>query len=172
MIIVAGPPGAGKSTSFPVSDFGVDWFNADDRAAVRNAGAYTGIPALVRREVNQEFEQFVLDHVRSRTAFAFETTLRSAITFEQATLAKEAGFHREMRYLALESFELHVRRVKIRALRGGHSAPESLLRRIHDASLRHLRRAIREMDLIRVYDNGVERRTPAGPRDRIRQDHL
>jgi hypothetical protein len=33
MFIVAGPPGAGKSTAFPVSGFGVDFFNADDRAA-------------------------------------------------------------------------------------------------------------------------------------------
>ena len=31
--IVAGPPGSGKSTILPVSEFGVDWFSADDRAA-------------------------------------------------------------------------------------------------------------------------------------------
>ena len=31
--IVAGAPGTGKSRAFPVSDFGVDFFNADDRAA-------------------------------------------------------------------------------------------------------------------------------------------
>ncbi len=33
MFIVAGPPGAGKSRAFPVSRFGVESFNADDRAA-------------------------------------------------------------------------------------------------------------------------------------------
>jgi hypothetical protein len=33
MFIVAGPPGAGKSKAFPVSGFGVDFFNADDVAA-------------------------------------------------------------------------------------------------------------------------------------------
>jgi hypothetical protein len=28
MIVVAGPPGSGKSTAFPVSGFGVAFFNA------------------------------------------------------------------------------------------------------------------------------------------------
>jgi len=32
MIIVAGPPGGGKSSHFPVKNVGVDWFNSDDRA--------------------------------------------------------------------------------------------------------------------------------------------
>ena len=33
MAIIAGPPGSGKSTAFPVSGFGIDFFNADDHAA-------------------------------------------------------------------------------------------------------------------------------------------
>lgn len=31
MIVVAGPPGSGKTSSFPVTAFGVDGFNIDDR---------------------------------------------------------------------------------------------------------------------------------------------
>jgi predicted ABC-type ATPase len=41
----------------------------------------------------------------------------------------------------------------MRADRGGHSAPESVLRRVYDASINNLPRAIREMDFIYVYDN-------------------
>jgi predicted ABC-type ATPase len=37
MHIVAGLPGSGKSTLFPVAAFGVDYFNADDRAAHDNS---------------------------------------------------------------------------------------------------------------------------------------
>ena len=33
IIVIAGPPGGGRSTAFPVGSFGVDCFNADDRAA-------------------------------------------------------------------------------------------------------------------------------------------
>jgi dephospho-CoA kinase len=43
MIVVAGPPGSGKSTAFPVAETGVDYFNIDDRAAALNDGSYQNI---------------------------------------------------------------------------------------------------------------------------------
>jgi len=49
MIVVAGPPGSGKSSLFPVSGFGVPYFNADDRAAELNGGSYVGISRQVRK---------------------------------------------------------------------------------------------------------------------------
>ncbi|MFN0171770.1 MAG: hypothetical protein ACKV22_35600 [Bryobacteraceae bacterium] len=153
MIIVAGPPGSGKSTVFPVSGFGVDFFNADDRAAALNDGSYLAIPLEIRDRVNGTFEAFVLDHIERRVNCAFETTLRNQITFAQASAARRAGFVVEMRYLALETFAMHVERVKMRADKGGHSAPESVLRGIYRASLANLPRALREMDFVHVYDN-------------------
>lgn len=51
MIVVAGPAGAGKSTAFPVRDFGVAHFNIDDRCA-RLHGSYIGIPLALRAEVS------------------------------------------------------------------------------------------------------------------------
>ncbi len=154
MYIVAGPPGSGKSTVFPVSGFGVEFFNADDRAAQLNHGSYRGIPQSIRDRVNRMFESFVNDCIVRRASFALETTLRSSIIFDQASTARREGFFVEMHYLALKSFAQHVERIKIRADRGGHSAPESVLRGIYDSSLRHLARAILEMDAIAVYDNG------------------
>ncbi len=153
MIVIAGPPGSGKSTTFPVSGFGLDYFNADDRAAELNGGSYLAIPLSVRQQVNREFESFILGHIRSRKSLAFETTLRSPVTFEQAEIAREEGFTVEMRYLALESFDLHLENIKVRADKGGHSAPEPVLRAIYDASLKNLPRAIRELDAVFVYDN-------------------
>jgi hypothetical protein len=88
MIVVAGPPGGGKSSIFPVSSFGVSCFNADDRAAEMNGGSYLGIPKRIRQAVNRKFKLFVLDCIGRRTSFAIETALRSGVTFEQATLAK------------------------------------------------------------------------------------
>jgi hypothetical protein len=40
--VIAGPPGGGKSSIFPVSSFGVPYFNGDDRAEL-NGGSYIGI---------------------------------------------------------------------------------------------------------------------------------
>lgn len=125
MIVVAGPPGSGKSSIFPVSSFGVAGFNADDRAAELNGGSYVRIPQQIRAVVNRE--AFVLGCIERRTSFAIETTLRSAVTFDQAALAKAAGFITEMRYLALRDCAMHVERVKVRADAGGHSASETTL---------------------------------------------
>lgn len=76
MYIVAGPPGSGKSTVFPVAAFGVEFFNADDRAAQINRGSYRGIPQSIRDQVNREFELLVSDSIARR------------ITFDQATIAR------------------------------------------------------------------------------------
>jgi predicted ABC-type ATPase len=103
--------------------------------------------------VNREFEAFILANIESRTSFAMETTLRSSVTFEQAALAKKAGFEVEMRYLALDNFAMHLQRVKARADAGGHSASETTLRGIYESSLSNLMRAISEMDMLLVYDN-------------------
>ena len=48
----------------------------------------------------------------------------------------------------------------MRADRGGHSAPESVLRSAYDASINNLPRAIREMDFVYVYDNSRWGLTP------------
>jgi predicted ABC-type ATPase len=153
MIVTAGPPGGGKSSLYPVSSFGVAYFNADDRAAELNNGSYVGISSETRGPVNREFEAFVLASIEKRISFAIETTLRGDSTFDQARLAQQAGFIVEMRYLALRDFSLHLERVKSRADAGGHSAPETALRRIYDASLKNLHRAVRQMDTLWVYDN-------------------
>ena len=153
MIVVAGPPGSGKSSIFPVSSLGVSYFNADDRAAELNGGSYVGIPKHIRIVVNREFEAFVLGCIERRASFAIETTLRSVVTFEQAALAKAAGFTTEMRYLALRDFAMHLERVKARADAGGHSASEATLLATYRSSLANLPKAIAEMDDLWVYDN-------------------
>ena len=88
MIVIAGPPGSGKSSLYPVSSFGVAYFNADDRAAELNGGSFHHISQEIRRTVNREFEAFVLGSIEKRVSFAIETTLRSAATFIQAQMAK------------------------------------------------------------------------------------
>jgi hypothetical protein len=51
-MFIVGPPGSAKSTAFPVSGFGVDFFNADDRDAALNQGCYLNIPRAIREQVN------------------------------------------------------------------------------------------------------------------------
>jgi len=164
MFIVAGPPGGGKSSFFALSGFADHVFNADDRAAELNAGSYQNIPTAVRATVNREFESFVRGSIRSGASFALETTLRSTITFEQAKLARENGFRITMFYVALDSVERHIERVMRRAARGGHSASESTLRRIHASSLGNLPASLipenSGIEIVQVYDNSRSERRP------------
>jgi hypothetical protein len=83
------PLGA-ENQPYPVSGFGVSHFNADDRAAELNGGAYVSISNDIRKIVSLEFEAFVLGSSEKRISFAIETTLRSDVTFEQARFAKQA----------------------------------------------------------------------------------
>jgi predicted ABC-type ATPase len=62
-----------------------------------------------------------------------------------------------MRYIALDTVEEHIERVKRRAARGGHSANERTLRGIHSSSLSNLRTALNPVksgiEIVRIYDN-------------------
>ena len=158
MIIVAGPPGGGKSSHFPVKNVGVDWFNSDDRAAQINAGSYQNIPPAVRSASGQQLQQFIESHIESRRSFAFENALRTDTGFPQIRRAKEMGFRVLMDFIAAGPVEEHIRRVMNRAALGGHSASERRLREIYENSMRHLVTAFEEnrnqrIDFLRIFDN-------------------
>lgn len=152
MVVVGGPPGSGKSSVFPVRERGIDFFNADDVAATLNQ-SYQNIPPAIRAEANLRFENFVNEHIHRKQSFAFETTLRSAITFEQARAAHERGFEVRLIYVALENVEVNIERVAIRADKGGQAASPGRIRQIHTASLENFPRAVREFDEVVAYDN-------------------
>ena len=153
MRVVAGAPGAGKSVAFPVNGVGLDYFDADARAAALNQGSYRAIPRSIRSIVNKEFEAFIEEHIANGVSFTYETTLRSSITFEQANRARKAGFFLIMIYMGLDSVDLHIERVAVRADQGGHSAPPSIIRQIHSASHLNFGRALVEFDYVVAYDN-------------------
>jgi predicted ABC-type ATPase len=152
MVVVAGPPGSGKTSYFPVTAFGVDSFNIDDRCA-QILGSYRAIPRDVRRAVAKECELFVLDHIDRGRPFAVETTLRSSAAIEQAKLARARGFVTEMRFIATDSIAENVARVLQRAQGGGHGASEREIRAIHDASVANLRGGLSAFERVRVYDS-------------------
>jgi predicted ABC-type ATPase len=158
MIFVAGPPGGGKSSALSIKKLGIDWFNADDRAAELNAGSYHKISPAIRETVGRELERFILSHIDARRDLAFETTLRSAITFDQTKLAHANGFQITMVYVAAGPVEEHIRRVANRADLGQHSASETKIRAIYEESMGNLVTAFQEseggrIDFLRIFDN-------------------
>ena len=152
MIVVAGPPGSGKTRYFPVDAFRVDAFNIDDRCA-RILGSYRAISREVRRAVARQCERFVLDHIERRVSFAVETTLRTTAAIEQSEKARASGFVTEMHFVSTDSVLENISRVLQRAQAGGHAASERELGAIHQASLANLTRAIAAFERVRIYDS-------------------
>ncbi len=152
MIVVAGPPGSGKTSSFPVTAFGVDAFNIDDRCA-QILGSYRAIPRHVRRAVAKECERFVLSHIENGHSFAVETTLRTKAAIEQAQLARAQGFATEMIFVATDSIDENIARIVQRAQGGGHGASEREVRAIHEAGLANLSAAVVGFERVEVYDS-------------------
>jgi len=152
MDLVAGPQGSGKSTFFPVSDRGHESFNVDDRRRELNRGSPKRIPPDVRRQVLVEYREFIESHIRRRLSFSIEVTLAKEITFEQARRAHEAGFRVHLTYVAAEVEEC-IQRVANRLRRGGHGVSPAVIRETYSSSMRNLSRAMREFDLVQVYDN-------------------
>lgn len=153
MLVVAGPPGSGKSSLLRPDESDLAYFNADERARDLNRGSGHNISPGIRSVVNQELEHFILDHIRRGRSFSYETTLRTAVTYDQARLAKAHGFDTRMQYVALGSVEESIARVRARAVQGGHSAPPERIREIYEASLSNLPRALKDFDMVRVFDN-------------------
>ncbi len=158
MIVIAGPPGGGKSSLFPVRNVGVDWFNSDDHAAKLNGGSYHNIPVLARAAAGKALEQFIETHIDQGRSFAFENALRTTSGFAQMRRAKQWGFEVLLDYLASGPVEEHIRRVRNRAALGGHSATERKLRDIYENSMKNLVVAFEEsmiqnIDRFQVFDN-------------------
>ena len=159
MYVVAGPSGSGKTSAFPGSQFGCDYFNADDHAAQLNGGSYVGIPRSIRAIVGPICEKFIHDHIAAGKDFATETTLRSTIVFDQMKQAHQAGFVVRFRYVCVDSLDKSVDRVAGRAFLGGHSGSEDTVRDIRSKSLGNFRRVLDELgktiDLLDIYDNSA-----------------
>lgn len=169
MIVVAGPSGSGKTRNFPVSAFGVDAFNIDDRCA-QILGSYRAIPRDVRRAVAKECEHFVSDHIERGQSFAVETTLRTTAVIDQALLARQTGFVADMRFIATDSIDENVARVIQRAQAGGHGASEREIRAIHHASVWEYccsDRRVRSRSNLRLNDQVVAASTRRGCARRV-----
>jgi hypothetical protein len=65
MFVVAGPPGGGKSSAFPVAAFGSDDFDAGRGAAVLNSGSFREIPQIHRRYRERHLDTAFGDRLRA-----------------------------------------------------------------------------------------------------------
>lgn len=150
--LIAGPQGSGKSTFFPVSGRGLEYFNIDDHRRMLNAGSSQGIPDRARRRATTDYRAFIERHLRSKTGFSIEVTLAKEITFSQAKRARKAGFRVQLTYVAA-ALDDCIERVANRVDAGGHGVSADVIRQTYAASMRNLPRGLAEFDIVQVFDN-------------------
>jgi predicted ABC-type ATPase len=101
-----------------------------------------------------------IDGYLSRSeSFAVETTLSSRSSLGLIDEARSRGYEIHLIFVALDSPERCIARIRTRAMRGGHFIPNDDVRRRYRRSLANLSEALRAVDVATVYDNsGSEHR--------------
>lgn len=153
VVALAGPNGAGKTTFFGahLARSGLRFVNADELARALGVGAYDA--AEVARGVREAL-------LAQRESFVFETVFSDPVGAKLDFLqrATTLGYAVVLCFIGLESPAASDERVAMRVLQGGHDVPAAKLAARYPRSLENLRRAIRELPHVLVFDNSDLRR--------------
>jgi len=149
VVAVAGPNGAGKSTfhAAHLQPAGLRFVNADEVGRELGVGAYEAAEAAARIR---------LALLEQRESFVFETVFSDPVGDKLAFLlrAEKAGYAVVLCFVGLEGPEQSEERVAMRVLQGGHDVPTEKLRERYPRTMGNLRKAIRELPHVLVFDNG------------------
>jgi predicted ABC-type ATPase len=95
----------------------------------------------------------IAEKISKLESFVFETTLSSQQSIRLMKDAKAAGYEVDLYYVALDTVERNIERVKFRVALGGHNIPEDAIRRRHKGSLDNLPKALALADEAVIVDN-------------------
>jgi predicted ABC-type ATPase len=145
VVLISGPNGAGKSTVAPEligHTFGfIQFVNADTIAQ--------GLSALQPESTAITAGRIMLNRlqslVRQRDDFAFETTLASRSFAPWIADLKRSGYSFFLMFLYLPTADMAVARVAGRVQDGGHSVPETTIRRRFKRGLQNFFQIYRPM---------------------------
>lgn len=152
LLIIAGPNGSGKTTlTNQLRADGVDlgkYINPDE-IALTLSGDY-GSRVLEAQRLADEMRNGC---IASKESFSFETVMSHPSKIETLEQAKRAGFRIALYFVATESPDLNVARVRQRVELGGHDVPEDRVRSRYTRTLALLPRALEVADLAALFDN-------------------
>jgi predicted ABC-type ATPase len=125
-IVIAGANGAGKTTFarqiLPALHPDASFLNVDEIQAEEPSFAH---PVAAGRELLKRLDEAE----QRRVSFAIETTLSSRMYAERMRLWSTWGYRVCLHFIELPSEDLALQRVAMRVAAGGHSVPESDVRR-------------------------------------------
>ena len=148
LVALAGPNGAGNSTFFHahLAPVGLRFLDPDRIAQQLRLAPEVAAEALaaLRKTLVQERESFV-----------FETVFSDPVGDKLAFLkeAQAAGYTVVLCFVGLASVRTSDERVAMRVSQGGHDVARSKLIARYPRTLANLRRALRELPQVYVFDN-------------------
>jgi predicted ABC-type ATPase len=153
VVALAGPNGAGKTTFYHahLRAAGLRLVNADVLARELKMDPYAA--ARVAGAIREEL-------IRQRESFVFETVFSDPVGDKVGFLrtASEAGYTVLLCFIGIAGPEVSEERVAMRVLQGGHDVPQEKLTARYPRILENLRRAMREVAHVWVFDNDDLRR--------------
>jgi predicted ABC-type ATPase len=148
VVALAGPNGAGKTTFYHahLRAAGLRLVNADVLARELKMDPYAA--ARVAGAIREEL-------IRQRESFVFETVFSDPVGDKLGFLrtAAEAGYTVLLCFIGIAGPEVSEERVAMRVLQGGHDVPQEKLTARYPRILENLRRAMREVAHVWVFDN-------------------
>jgi predicted ABC-type ATPase len=136
LYVIAGPNGAGKTTFARefLPNYGdcKNFVNADLIAE----GVSPFSPEAAAFRAGRLMLEEIDVHARRGEDFGFETTLSGRSHVGLIRDLKQRGYKVHLFFLWLSAVDLALTRIKNRVLEGGHSVPESVVRRRFDRSIR------------------------------------
>ena len=156
VLMVAGPNGSGKTTltnqlRLSDVDFG-RYINPDDIAKSLKGDYESRV-----REAQRIADQQRADCINEGMSFSFETVMSHPSKVDLLKVAKTRGFRVALYFVATESPDLNVRRVRQRVALGGHDVPEERIRERYDRTLQLLPDAMACADQVVLFDNSYGR---------------
>jgi len=127
--IIAGPPGAGKTTfakEFLPQEGGCRNY-VDAELIAEGLSPFS--PERMALRASKLMQITMQDLVRMREPFGFESTLRSRDYLAQIDEWRERGYGVQLIFLSLPSWEMSMLRVSERARQGGQRRPPEAVRR-------------------------------------------
>lgn len=151
LTIVAGPNGSGKSTltRSAALDGSDRLLDPDAIARLMNPSHPSAAAIPAGREVLKRTAEYLAQGV----SFAIETTLSGHGNLDLLREAKSRGYEVRLMFIALDSPEQCIVRVRNRVARGGHFVPEADVRRRYARSIANAAQALRLADDVEFYEN-------------------
>jgi predicted ABC-type ATPase len=155
LTLIAGPNGSGKSTL-------TEWVDLEGRGLLLDPDAiartiHPAAPRLAAIAAGREMLQRIDGCFSRKVSFAVETTLSGRGSLQLIREARAEGYEIHLTFVALDSPERCIARIRTRALRGGHSVPDADVRRRYERSLSNLPAALYMVDIAKVYDNSGDK---------------